>query len=556
MSELIKITPDMKRQFRSETTEHLNNLEKMLMIIEKNHENQDALHSAFRSIHSIKGNSTYLDIKDINHLSHDLEDLMDNLRSGQVLNYEDVIGLLFQGLDLLKDMNRRITDEEYAESDISEIQSKIQMAKSLAGNESAEKKREESVSELLPDMFRQEIMVDVETIDKFMNQVSELAIAKNVLNYLAEMIISGDQVSERSEELGKVSANINKISNNLQIDVMHLRLVKINTLFERLPRIVRDLSQKSEKKIELFLEGGETEIDCKTIEQMVDPLVHLIRNSVDHGIETPAERVKQGKSESGLIKVIASEEAHYAVIEVMDDGRGIDHNTIRQKALKKSFISEKELISMTENEIINLIFMPGFSTRSKTTAVSGRGVGLDIVKNNIGTLNGSVSIDCDQDIGTRIKLKIPVFMSVTDVLITETAGRKYAFPFSSILKSIKVKTKQIHGRGTRQFILFNGTVIFIKHLGKILGIRKKGINYDLRQKNISSENKISDEELYVIIMTAEDRTWGVVVDNILKRDNILIKPLERYFAGIRELSGAALLGDGSIALVIDPIKTL
>lgn len=541
MSDVIKITPDMKRQFRSETTEHLNNFEKMLMVIEKDHHNHEAIHSAFRDIHSIKGNSDYLGIKDINTLSHDLEDLMDDLRGGKIPVYKDVLELLFQGLDILRDMNRRVVDEDYEESDISVVQARIRQIKSPDTEGLSEQKPETSDSDLIFSLIEHEIKVGIEKIDEFMNHASELTIAKNILNYLSEMIISGKQVSECAGKLRKVSADINKISNNLQADVMKLRLVKINTLFERLPRIVRDLSQENRKKINLSVTGGETEIDSKTIEQLTDPLVHLIRNSVDHGIEMPDKRLEKGKPESGSIIVSAHEQGNYAVIDISDDGAGIDIDEIRQEALKKKIVTKQRLISMTDDDIMNLVFIPGFSTSSKATKVSGRGVGLDIVRNNINMIGGNITLSSEKGVSTRMRLRIPVSMFVTDVLITEVAGRQYAFPFSSILKTIKIRTKEI--RGKRKFILFNGNIIIIRYLSEILEIGKKS----------GPSDKNSDKELPVVVIKLGNQVCGIIVDKILNRESILIKPLERYFSEIREFSGTALLGDGSIVLVIDPM---
>ncbi len=336
---------------------------------------------------------------------------------------------------------------------------------------------------------------------------------------------------------------MNRLANSLQTDVMSLRLVKINTVFERLPRIVRDLSFRSGKEIELSLSGGETEIDRKTIEQLIDPLIHLIRNSVDHGIEPPAERVRKGKPGSGSVTVRSHQEGNHAVIEVIDDGKGLDIDKIRQEALKRKIFTEDALVSVTDEEIANLIFMPGFTTRPEATKISGRGVGLDIVKNNIRMIGGTITLSGSQNTGTRVRLRIPVSMAVTDVLLTEVAGRQYAFPFSSILKTVKVKRRDIHGPRKGEFILFDGTVLGVRYLGELLGITQKE---SLRQRD-------SDEEISVIVVPVQNQNLGIVVDDILKRESMLIKPLEKYLAGIKEFSGATLSGDGSVVLVIDPM---
>ena len=665
----IKITPEMKRQFHSEVAEHLDNFEKMLMALEKDATSSEAIHSAFRSVHSVKGTSDYIGIKDINTLSHELEDLMDQARSGSTSITEELLTLLFEGLDLFREMNRRVMDEDYEESDISSILQRLrdirevtikeplpltkerteldveavfarsssqhieyirkateriiagesvkdakknvlrvlktfrtaanylgaanivsvleEMENKLQGVTSLRNKMaaylldrlaeietiiagvgipvsssyhpdqqipdeagwpsEEKVAELeeglLFDILEREMKVEPEKIDEFMNQVSELNIAKNTLNYLTERIVSKQSALEWGGELKRVVANIDKLSDNLQLGVMTLRLVSIKSLFERLPRIVRDLSRKSKKKIELSLLGGETEIDRKVIELLIDPLIHLIRNAVDHGIESPGKRLKMGKPESGSLTVKAHQEGNDAIIEIVDDGKGLHKDLIRKTALKKRLVSEEALSSMTDEEVINLIFIPGLSTTPKATRVSGRGVGLDIVKKNMKNIGGNVTIKSEPDVATRIRLKVPISMAVMDALLTETAGEQYAFPFSSILESITVKRGEIKVLNRREAVPYYGTVLGLKHIKEILGLTH---GKKLRIKS-------SDDELSVIVISFGGQVRGIVVDRIVRREGILVKPLDEHLAGIKEFSGAALLGDGSIVLVLDPM---
>ncbi len=547
MSYIIKITPEMKRQFHSEAAEHLNNFEKMLMLLEKDHSHQEAIRSAFRDIHSIKGNSDYLGIKDINVLSHELEDLMDDLRSSRISVSKDVLAVLFEGLDLLRDMNRRIMDNDYEERDISAIRERISLAKTLysgspepdSGTPPAE--GEVSAAEWFADGFEQEIKVDLEKIDTFMRRVSELTLARNILNYLTEKGTSQKDGNEWRGELRKVSSDISRITDNLHTDVMKLRMVKISTLFERLPRIVRDLSCQSQKEIGLYLSGGETELERKTAEQLIDPLIHLIRNAVDHGIESPEERIGKGKPVSGSITVRAYQEGNYAVIDMTDDGKGFDTQEIREAALRKKLLAESVLMSMSDKDITDLVFMPGFTTLAGATKISGRGVGLDIVKNNILMMRGSISLSGDQDAGAGVQLRIPVSMSVSDVLLTSAAGLRYAFPFSSILKTVKVRRNKIRYLNHTEAIFSDGNIFPVRHLGDILGIADiKRLRHD------------SGEEIAVILLSFGNQVRGVAVDAILRRESILIKPLEKYLGNIKEFSGSILLGDGSIALVIDP----
>lgn len=665
----IKITPEMKHQFYSEVVEHLDHLEKMLLAIEKKPDDQEAIHAIFRDVHSIKGNSAYIGINDINVLSHELEDLMDKVRSGNISVTGNVLSLLFEGIDLLRDMNSRITEENYQESDISGFLTRIRntkntahkdvtppstsrkrvglnvegvfknssvkhieyirgvaqgvlagetikggrknvlrvlktfrtaanylgaseivqvleaMEKELESVKSLRKKRAEFLIEkiddaeklvvamgeqkpvddhsekaqpgeagaeaqktielesgLSPDVLDREMRIAPKKIDAFMNQVSELAIAKNTLNYLTEKILSKSVSTERGAELKKVVATIDKITDTLQTDVMKLRLVRINSLFERLPRIVRTLSLQSKKKIELSIAGEETEIDRKVVEQLLDPMIHLIRNSVDHGIESPEQRVNKGKAEIGKLSVKVHQEGNEAIIEIADDGRGLDKDTIAKTALAKKIITQEKLSSMNAEEVINLIFRPGFSTAAKTTEVSGRGVGLDVVKRNLQNIGGNVTIASEPDIATRIRLRVPVSMVIMDVLLTEAGGEQYAFPFSAILETITVTRGEIQILNKRETVPYNSTVLGLKHLQGIMGLAK----HRLRVQD-------STEELTVIVITFGGHIRGIVVDRILRRDGILSKPLEQHMPGIKEFSGAAILGDGSIVLVLDPM---
>lgn len=542
MTYTINITPEMKRQFQSEAAEHLSNLEKMLIAIEKDHRNQDALHSAFRDLHSIKGNSGYLDAKDIHALSHELENLMGDLRSAKVIFSSAVLAVLFEGLDLLREMNRRIMDEDYKESDISEIRERIANLRVPPEHETESQKPLASDSKFFSDVLNQEIKVGLEKLDELMTRVSELVIAKNRLNYLTQKNMLSGETAGCFEEIRKVSANMDKIANQLQADVMKLRLVKINTLFERLPRLVRDLASQREKEIELHLSGGETEIERKTAEQLIDPIVHLIRNAVDHGIEKPDERIGKGKPRVGSVTVSARQDGNHAIIDIIDDGRGFDIESIRQIAAEKRLLTDAALTGMTDSEILDLAFMPGFSTLTTATEVSGRGVGLDVVKSNIRAVGGSVTISGKPHLGSQVRLRMPISISLTDVLLTEVAGTRYAFPFTSIQKTVKVQRKYIRVLRNTEVIVVDGDFFPIRYLGEILGIR------DAER----FRHRDADEFISVILGCFGNRICGIAVDDILKRESLLIRPLEKYFAGTKEISGATLLGDGKIALVIDP----
>jgi len=298
--------------------------------------------------------------------------------------------------------------------------------------------------------------------------------------------------------------------------------------------------------VELSLLGGETEIDNKVIEHLAMPLIHLIRNAVDHGIELPAERLRKGKAEAGSIIVKAHQEGNYVIIDVVDDGRGLDMGEIKREALRREIITEKALESMTDEEIMNLTFTPGYSTAAEATPVSGRGVGLDIVRSNVNFMGGNAAISSEPGIATRVRLQVPFTMAMTDVLLTEVSGEKYAFPFASVLESIKVERGKIQTLNKREVIPYYGTVLSLRYLGEILGIAKS------RKLRV----KASDEQLGVVVITFGGQICGIVVDHVIRRESILARPLEEQFSSIEEFSGASILGDGSIVLVLDPVGIL
>ena len=393
------------------------------------------------------------------------------------------------------------------------------------------------------DVLGTSVPVAPEKLDSFLTRSSELSIAKNALNNLVERGIAANADRQWLSETRKVASNIHKICMELNREVMVLRMVRIDSLFERLPRIVRDLARRQDKKIELKIQGGTVEIDRKVVEHLVDPLIHLIRNAVDHGIETPEKRIKNKKSATGTISVRASQEGNQAVIEVEDDGQGIDPTAIRKTAIKKGISSSENLDDLSDEEIVNLIFTPGFTTSKEATAVSGRGVGLDIVKTNIGHSGGSISISGTPGLYTKMRITVPLSMAVQDVLLTKVGEELYAIPFTAIIETIKIDPNKIRSINRRKAVPYYETVLVLKHLSELLG----------ESENVALHNNTESNELNVIVMVRGKDMIGVVVDKIIRREGVLTRPFEKQLATIKELSGAAILGDGSIVVVLDPM---
>jgi len=642
-----KVTNKMKIKFQSEANNYLNQFEKMLLLLEKDSDNKEAVDSAFRSIHSLKGNSDYIGFKDINTLANELEDLLDEMRLQKIPVIKPLIEILFYGLDLLRKMNRQITEKVYKETDLTDIHNKISKIKTLTTNDNKAKypskdqkldikavfinssnqhikqlrnisqqilnekqtqnikssvkrilktfctsatyinmneivdilnnlesqldkheslnkdfanlllkkliyiekilksmisehieKADNSDVDVLTDLLCSEMKIDLSKIDSFMNQILELGIVKNRLNYLTDFIPDDIKGHSWCNSIKETTLHINKMVENLQTEILNLRLIKMNTLFERLPRIVKNLIEKTDKQINLSMQGGKIEIDRKIIEILIDPLIHMIRNAVDHGIEEKSVRLNMNKNEIGEISVNAFQEGRHVIIEVFDDGKGIDIKEIKSIAVDKNIISQNKIDSMSDSEILNLIFVAGFSTKKKTTSLSGRGVGMDIVNQSMKQIGGNVQVFSEKDKYTKIKLTVPISMAIKEVLLTEVDGDIYAFPFSAIYETIYVKPEDIQRINNRDAIIYKDNVLQIKHLKEIIGT--------------SNKQNLNKNKLSVIILIFGKTMIGIGVDNILNSEGVLSKPLSKHLSSISEYSSAAVLGDGSIVLIINP----
>ena len=380
------------------------------------------------------------------------------------------------------------------------------------------------------------IRVDHEKLDHLMNLIGELIINRNRFVQLTRELAEGKKdINEIIMNLSETTDVMTRISNDLQDTIMQVRMVPVKTVFSRFPRLVRDLSRKSGKKVELITEGEETELDKTVVEAINDPLVHIIRNCVDHGIEPPEERKAKGKPEVGHIWLRAEHEGNFVVISVEDDGRGIDPEKIKKKALEKGLVSAEDLEKMDEREILDLIFLPGFSTAEKVTDVSGRGVGMDVVKNNIKKLNGNISLHSEVGKGTKIVLYLPLTLAIIEALLVEVGGEIYAIPLDNVSETTKISKSQINEINKRKATILRGEVIALINLAEVLGFSKNG------QKDI----------LPIVIINVNDRKIGLIVDSLLHRQEIVIKSLGEYLGNIPGIGGATIMGDGSVVMILD-----
>ncbi|MCC6025782.1 MAG: chemotaxis protein CheA [Caldimicrobium sp.] len=383
------------------------------------------------------------------------------------------------------------------------------------------------------------LKVDESKIDRLMNLIGEFVVAKNSLAYLAQKADAVYGVPELSKELKAQYSVLNRISEEMQDAIMQVRMVPVSTVFQRFPRLVRDLSKKLGKKVKLIIEGEETEADKNVIEALADPLIHIIRNSLDHGIEPPEERVAKGKPEIGTIILRAKQEADQVVIEVIDDGRGIDPEKVKLKAYEKGLISEEQFEKMKDTEALNLIFLPGFSTKDVASDLSGRGVGMDVVKTTVERFGGSVSVKSTLDQGTVITLSLPLSMAVSHVMIIESAGEKFGIPMENVVETVRVSKKEIQTIKGKMTTVLRNKVVPLFCLNDLL---------DIDQPHLTNE----DGEYAVLVLSVKGELVGVIVDRFHETADIILKPFTGFLAGLRLFSGTAIMGDGSVLLIINP----
>ncbi len=565
------ITPEMKRQFHAEVADHLDTFERMLMTLEAEPAHPEAIASAFRAIHSVKGNSDYLGLRDMNTLAHDLEDLMDAVRGNEIPVTEAIVEVCIEALDHLRTMNDGVLAETYAETDVSGLLERIERASREAavrppGFPKLLKPRRSEAADApatpepgRPDSpraprgvasvagtFDRELRVAPERVDGFINRIAELAIAKNTLNEMVDLLDApGDAVAVRAG-VKLAAAGIDRIAAGLSDDVMRLRLVRMRLLFERLPRIIRDLSHAGGKSVRLITTGEAVEIDRKVIEQVADPVVHIIRNAMDHGIEPPGRRRRAGKPETGTIRVSARQEGRRVVIEVSDDGGGIDPAAVRTAAARKGLVAPAELDRMSPAECLDLVFLPGMSTATEASRTSGRGVGLDVVRSNLRLIGGNVTVSSNPGEGCVIRLAVPLTVAITDALLAEADGTVYALPISAVRQSLRVRRDEIRTLNGRERLALDGSPLMLAPLADIL---------DRRPARPQRRGDPAGE-VPIIVVRMGRRQLGLAVDRIIRWEGILTRPLGPFFQGIRIISGTSLLGDGRIVLVVDPIRVL
>ncbi len=643
---------EIMEDFLIEAFEMNEQLDQDLVELEHNPEDLDLLNRIFRVAHTIKGSSSFLNLNILTHLTHNMEDVLNRARKGEIKITPDVMDVVLRSIDLMKTLLVTIRDtgsdtnngkENEIEEAVKQLQAitsqNLEGAKETSGaketpkeeakEEVKEKAKEEvkanktptaenpasdnpladepdldyanmSAEEVEAEIERllnkrqeadkerraqkkqenqtkqevtptketpktetpkapktetkaktkadteenkapsigveQTVRVDVRRLDHLMNLIGELVLGKNRL-----IRIYGD-VEERYdgekflEELNQVVSSISAVTTDLQLAVMKTRMQPVGKVFNKFPRMVRDLSRELGKSIELIIEGEETELDKSIVEEIGDPLIHIIRNSCDHGIEPLEERRKLNKPETGKVQLSAYNEGNHIVIKISDDGKGLDPVMLKEKAVEKGVISERDAEGMSDREAFNLIFKPGFSTAKVVSNVSGRGVGMDVVKTNIEKLNGIIEIDSEVGVGTTQKLKIPLTLAIIQALLVGVQEEYYAIPLSSVLETVRISQDEIYTVDGKSVLRLRDEVLSLVRLSDIFKV---------------DAILESNSDVYVVIIGLADQKIGVIVDYLIGQEEVVIKSLGYYLKNTRGIAGATVRGDGKITLIVD-----
>lgn len=531
------------------------------MRLESEGENVDLLQEIFRAAHTIKGSSAMLGHQSMSEAAHAMESLLDDLRSRRMTVNTDVINALLHGLDTLKLLKDSITDPEAKEIDIGPAVAHLRRlaepgsagdshdsTTAAVGNKGPQGDENAAAFQVTPESGNkatiqdkrqtfQSIRVDVKTLDSLMNMVEELVVDRSRMTQVGRMLESKYPDDVLVHELEQTTNHVVKVINELQQDVMQVRMLPIGTLFSGFPRMVRDLAQSRGKKLDFIVEGEDTELDRTIIEQLRDPLIHLLRNAVDHGVESPEERARAGKPETATVRLTAYQTEGHIIVEVEDDGRGIDVKSVKDSSVRKGFISQEEASHLTDDEAMNLIFLSGLSTLDEATEVSGRGVGMDLVKTNINGLRGSVVTWTALGKGTRFTLTLPLTVAVIQGLLVSSHGTFYVIPLEAAIEILRVEADEVKTIRNREVIRLRDDII------PLVGIDPSPVSYE----------PVTDEDgrRFVVVVKDGFRSVGITVEELMEEQEFVVKPLGQYVGEVKGVAGATILGDGQVALILD-----
>ena len=542
---------DILHEFSNEAREHLDNIEQGVLVLEDQPGDAGTLSSIFRAFHTFKGASGFLRLMPVNRLSHELENLLDLARSGKLILNPFVIDLILEGRDVLKhftdELQLQLSGEKPVEPIHVPVNNLVQRVRVVIENPSAPptapvatKSDETAKSDSAPPKSSSGgespkavstmMKVDTRKFDSLVELVGELVIAQSQVSQHPDLVNLG------SRQLARNLSQLSQIALELQKIAMSLRMVAIKGTFQKMIRLVRDLNAGTGKNVDLVISGEDTEMDRTMVEELADPLMHMIRNSVDHGIEPLEKRLECGKSEKGTVRLSAFHQGGSIVVEIADDGAGLNTRRILDKAVERGIVAPDA--SLSDKEIFDLIFAPGFSTAEKITGISGRGVGMDVVKQNIAKMRGKIEIDSVPGAGTTFRIFLPLTLAIIDGLIARVGDERYIFPTLSVCESFRPTPQMI----TR--VQGRGEVVKVRdRLCPILRL------YD--HFNITPRTTEPCEGLLIVVESASQRRC-IMVDELIGKQEVVIKSLDERFKSNKCVAGAAIMGDGRVGLILDP----
>ena len=576
---------ELLEEFLAEATDLLDNVDDDLITLEKDPGNLEILNRVFRAIHSVKGNASFLDFELLVAITHKTEDVLNRLRKEELLLTPEVMDVIMEAVGLVKVLLRDIKREEIQDRPIegtiirleeilialapppsssdplptdTEIGVPDPSAVKIAEKEPAPHpgpalpkvgapvepvRKAPPAGEASPDepTDKSTVRVDVKRIDDLINQVGELVLERNRMLQLHTEYQNGLDNSAFDEEFAKLAKRINFVTSELQAQVLKMRLIPVGNVFKKFPRIVRNLSRDLGKLVNLQIFGEDTELDRSVVDEISDPLTHLIRNALDHGLELPDERVAAGKQPGGTIVLSARHEGNRIIISLKDDGRGIDTERVAAKALEKGLITPEQLAGISQQEIFDLIFLPGFSTRDTASDLSGRGVGMDVVRTNIKKLNGIIEIKSAKGTGSEFILKLPLTLAIIQSLLVDVSGETYSIPLSAIIETLRVRQDEFHTIGGRKVLPQRHAALPLLNLAQAFAVA----------------DEVTDREYcYVVVVGAAEKRLGLLVTRLLGQQEVAIKSLGASFANVPGIAGSTIMGDGRVALIIDPAKLI
>jgi two-component system, chemotaxis family, sensor kinase CheA len=566
MPQAAEISAEEIKVFLEEADEQIALLDRNIVRLENEGQNVDLLQEIFRAAHTIKGSSAMLGHQPMAEVAHAMESLLDNLRNRTMTVSTEAIDGLLQGLDLLKTLKdgiltaapmdihieavvgrlRELTEEDAVHVDrdsapsvgATDVLRRADTEGPMLQPETPDKARG-IIKGIAPEKRQtfQSIRVDVKTLDSLMNMVEELVVDRSRMTQVGRMLESKYPDDVLIRDLEQTTNHIVKVINELQQDVMQVRMLPIGTLFSGFPRMVRDLAQSQGKKLDFVVEGEDTELDRTIIEQIRDPLIHLLRNAVDHGVESPEERLLAGKPEAATVRLTAYQTEGHIVIEVSDDGRGIDFKAVKESSVKKGFITAEEASRLSDDEASNLIFLSGLSTSDEVTEISGRGVGMDLVKTNINSLRGSVTTESQLGKGTKFTLTLPLTVAVIQGLLVSSGETVYVIPLEAALEILRIEAAEIKTIRGREVIRLRDEII------PLIGIDASSSPHPSTPEQ--------DGRCFIVVVKDGTRSVGITVDDLMEEQEFVVKPLGTYVGEVKGIAGATILGDGQVALILD-----